>query len=128
MQKYVGYDKRYIFDLLNSTQEKIAKKYYKNRTDTKDINENDISVLYISKLNLLKYSKEKVKQNILDDKKGNTLTNAFSFFFGGKSEKKDELTNEENDEMNKIYTDEYINIFLKEYESIHIEDFLPLPE
>ena len=122
LQKYVGYDKRYIFDLLNSTQEKIAKKYYKNRTDTKDINENDISVLYMSKLNLLKYSKEKVKQNILDDKKGNTLTNAFSFFFGGKSEKKDELTNEENDEMNKIYTDEYINNFLKEYESIHIED------
>ena len=122
LQKYVGYDKRYIFDLLNSTQEKIAKKYYKSRTDTKDINENDISVLYMNKLNLLKYSKEKVKQNILDDKKGNTLTNAFSFFFGGKSEKKDELTKEEKDEMNKIYTDEYINNFLKEYESIHIED------
>ena len=123
LRKYVGYDKRYIFNLLNSTQEKIAKKFYKNRGDTINIAENDISVLYMSKTNLLKGSKDKVKQKILDDKKGNTLTNAFSFFFGGgKSEKKDELTVEENDNLYKIYTDEYINNFLKEYESIHIED------
>ena len=122
LQKYVGYDKRYIFNLLNSTQEKIAKIFYKNRGDTNS-NSDDISVLYMNKLNLLKCSKDKVKQKVLDDKKGNTLANAFSFFFGGgKTEKKDELTNEESDELNKIYTDEYINNFLKEYESINIED------
>ena len=88
LQKYVGYDKRYIFNLLNSTQEKIAKIFYKNRVDTNS-NSDDISVLYMNKLNLLKGSKDKVKQKVLDDKKGNTLANAFSFFFGGgKSEKK----------------------------------------
>ena len=122
LQKYVGYDKRYIFNLLNTTQEKIAKKYYKNR-DNKNITDNDINMLYLSKLNLLKGSKEVVKQKLLDDKKGSTLANAFSFFFGGgKSEKKDELTSEEIDDLNKVYSDEYIYNYLKEYESINIED------
>ena len=35
LKKYVGYDKRYIFNLLNSTQQKISKKYYDNK-DTND--------------------------------------------------------------------------------------------
>ena len=112
LQKYIGYNKKNIFELLNSTQEKIAKKYYKNR-DTEKNKENEINMIYLNKINLLKYSKENVKKKILDDKKGNSLANAFSFFFGGNKEKKDELTQEEIDNINKIYTDENIINFLK---------------
>ena len=118
LQKYVGYDKRYIFNLLNSTQEKISKKYYKNKDNT----ENDIYMLYLSKLNLLKGSKEIVRQKLLDDKKGNALTNAFFSFFGGGKKEKEELTAEEIDDLNRLYKDENINNYLKEYESINIED------
>ena len=120
LQKYIGYDKRYIFNLLNSTQEKISKKYY----DNKDSNnpDNDINLLYLNNINLLKGSKEVVKKKVLDDKKGGALSNAFSFFFGGGSENKNELTEEEIDDLNKIYTDEYIINYLKEYETINIED------
>ena len=122
LQKYVGYDKRYIFNLLNSTQEKIAKKYYKNRDPEKNP-ENEMNMIYLNKLNLLKGSKEIVKQKLLDDKKGNTFTNAFSFFFGGgNKEKKDELTQEEIDDLDKVYSDEFIINYLKEYESINLED------
>ena len=83
LQKYVGYDKRYIFNLLNSTQEKISQKYFKfikdNNNQSNELN--DLNLLYPNELNLLKGTKGKVRQKILDDKKGNTLTKAFSFFF-----------------------------------------------
>ena len=121
LQKYIGYNKTNIFNLLNSTQEKIAKKYYNNR-DTEKNQENEINMIYLNKLNLLKYSKENVKKKLLDDKKGNSLANAFSFFFGGNKEKKEELTQDEIDNINKVYTEENIINFLKEYESINLED------
>ena len=79
LQKYIGYNKTNIFNLLNSTQEKIAKKYYNNRDPEKN-QENEINMIYLNKLNLLKYSKENVMKKLLDDKKGNSLANAFSFF------------------------------------------------
>ena len=83
LQKYVGYDKRYIFNLLNSTQEKIVKKYFKYIKDNNNTSNelNDIKLLYPNEINLLKGTKENVKQKVLDDKKGSTLSNAFSFFF-----------------------------------------------
>ena len=121
LQKYVGYDKRYIFNLLNTTQEKIAKKFYKNR-DSKN-KDNEINILLLDKINLLKGSKDSVKQKLLEDKKGNTLTNAFSFFFGGgNKEKNDELTSDEIDELNKIYNVQYISEYIKDYETINIKD------
>ena len=64
LQKYIGYDKRYIFNLLNSTQEKIVKKYYKSIKDNNNDDLNDMNLLYINKLNLLKGTKELVKEKV----------------------------------------------------------------
>ena len=80
LQKYIGYDKRYIFNLLNSTQEKIVKKYYKSIKDNNNDDLNDMNLLYINKLNLLKGTKDLVNEKVLEEKKGNVLSNAFSFF------------------------------------------------
>ena len=49
-----------------------------------------MNLLYINELFLLKGTKETVNEKVLDDKKGNALTNAFSFFFGGSDDKKNE--------------------------------------
>jgi hypothetical protein len=92
LQKYIGYDKRYIFDLLDSTQKKIVKKYFKNIKENNNDDLNDMNLLYINKLNLLKGTKELVKEKVLEEKKGNVLSNAFSFFFGGGDEIKNELS------------------------------------
>jgi hypothetical protein len=88
LQKYVGYDKRYIFNLLNSTQEKIVKKYFKNIKDNNNDDLNNINLLYINKLNLLKGTKEIVNEKVLEEKKGNVLSNAFSFFLEEEMKKK----------------------------------------
>ena len=121
LQKYVGYDKRYIFNLLDSTQEKIVKKYFAFIKDNKNSNEmNDINLLYPSEINLLKGTKETVKQKVLDDKKGSTLTKAFSFFFGGGgNDDKNELTEEEEESLDDIYTDKNIINYLNNYEKIN---------
>ena len=126
LQKYVGYDKRYIFNLLNSTQEKIVKKYFKYIKDNNNTSNelNDINLLYPNEINLLKGTKENVKQKVLDDKKGSTLSNAFSFFFfggGGNNEKKNELSEEEIESLNQIYTDEYIINYLDNYDKINTD-------
>ena len=121
LQKYVGYDKRYIFNLLNSTQEKIIKKYFKYLKDNNNnSNEsNDINLLYLNEINILKGSKETVNQKVLDDKKGSSLTKAFSFFFGGGGNEAPELTEEETECLNNIYTDEYIINYLDNYDKIN---------
>ena len=121
LQKYIGYDKRYIFNLLNSTQEKIAKKYFDNIKEKNDNDINNMNLLYINELFLLKGTKETVNEKVLDDKKGNALTNAFSFFFGGSDDKKNELTEEEIETLNKVYTDEYILNFLNNYDKINTD-------
>ena len=116
LQKYIGYDKRYIFNLLNSTQEKIAKKYFNYLKDNnnKSNESNDILILYLNNINLLKQTKETVNQKVLDDKKGSSITKAFSFFFGGGGDdKKNELTEEETEILNSIYTDKYIIDFFR---------------
>jgi hypothetical protein len=121
LQKYVGYDKRYIFNLLNSTQEKIIKKYFKYLKDNNNnSNEsNDINLLYLNEINILKGTKETVNQKVLDDKKGSSLTKAFSFFFGGGGNEAPELTEEETECLNNIYTDEYIINYLDNYDKIN---------
>ena len=83
LHKYVSYDKRYIFNLLNSTQEKIIKKYFDFIKDNcnKSNEINDIKLLYLDEKNILKGSKNTVKQKVIDHKKGSTLTKAFSFFW-----------------------------------------------
>ena len=125
LQKYVGYDKRYIFNLLNSTQVKIMKKYFKYIKDNNNTSNdsNDINLLYPNEINLLKGTKETVKQKILDDKKGNTLTKAFSFFFGGGggNDNKNELTEEEEDSLNELYSDKNIINYLNNYDKINTD-------
>ena len=125
LQKYVGYDKRYIFNLLDSTQEKIVKKYFAYIKDNNNnSNEsNDINLLYPKEINLLKGTKETVKQKVLDDKKGSTLTKAFSFFFGGggNDDNKNELTEEEEESLDDIYSDKYIINYLNNYEKINTD-------
>ena len=107
LQKYVGYDKLYLFDLLNSTQEKIAKNYL-------DDNSNTEKLILPTEISLLKATKEKVEQKVLDGKKGNVLSNAFSFFFGGNKdeEEKKELSEEERKIFEDIFTDEYLIKYL----------------
>ena len=107
LQKYVGYDKLYLFDLLNSTQEKIAKKYL-------DDNSNTEKLILPTEISLLKATKEKVEQKVLDGKKGNVLSNAFSFFFGGNKDEdeKKELTEEERKIFEDIFTEEYLIKYL----------------
>ena len=124
LQKYVGYDKRYIFNLLNSTQQKIMKKYFKylKDNDNNSSESNDINLLYINDINILKGTKETVNQKCLDDKKGSSLTKAFSFFFGGGSNDNNELTEEETECLNNIYTDEYIINYLDNYDKINTDD------
>ena len=126
LQKYVGYNKTYIFNLLNSTQEKVTKKYFKylKDNDNKSNELNDILLLYPNNINLLKGTKDIVNQKVLDDKKGNSLTKAFSFFFGGGGgdDNKNELTEEETKILNNIYTDNYIITYLENYDKISKND------
>ena len=106
LQKYIGYQKDYIFDLIESSQIKIAKKYLED-------NSNTTNLLLPTEINLLKATKDKVEKQLLENKKGGGLTKAFSFFFGGGGDDENkELTEEEKNDLNNIYTDEYIIKYL----------------
>lgn len=107
LQKYVGYDKIYLFDLLDITQEKIAKKYLEDNNNTEKL-------ILPTEISLLKATKEKVEQKVLDGKKGNVLSNAFSFFFGGNKDEdeKKELSEEERKIFEDIFTEEYLVKYL----------------
>ena len=114
LRKYLTPDEKinnkyYLFELFSKTQQNISNNYINNNNEDK--------LLIPNEINLLKATKEKVKSKVLENKKGNVLTNAFSFFFGGKSdddEKKNELTEEEEQILESIYTDENIlNYLLK---------------
>ena len=105
LQKYIKFQKYYIFDLLNASQIKIIHNYLeKNKID---------EILLSDNQNALKATKRKVEKKILDDKNSNVLANAFSFFFGGKKEeKKNELTEEEKEIFEDIFQDSNINKYL----------------
>ena len=103
LNKYIKYNKQDIFDLLESSQIKIIKKYLE---DEKNIE----NFLLPDEKNTLKATKEKVEKKVLENKKGNVLANAFNFFFGAKKEeeKNDELTEEEKEIFEDIYKDQNI--------------------
>ena len=106
LQKYIGRKKQFIFDLIDSTQEKLVKKYL---DDNKNIN----YLLFPNEIILLKSTKEKVEKQLLENKKGSGITKAFSFFFGGGGDDdKKELTEEEKKELNNIYTNDFIIKYL----------------
>ena len=110
LQKYKSHGKTYIFDLIQSTQNKYANKYIKELNKDFDIGENfkDFDCIILpEEINLLKGTKEKVENQLLENKKGNQLANAFNFFFGGGGDdNKKELTEEEKQSLNEIYSDE----------------------
>ena len=107
LQKYTKYNKQEIFDLIESSQVKIIKKYLENKN-------NDERFLLPDKKNTLKSTKAKVEEKVIENKKGNVLANAFSFFFSAKKEEdKKELTEEEKEIYEEIFKDSnlinYIN-------------------
>ena len=106
LQKYIKYDKPEIFDLLESSQIKIVKKYLENE-------KNDEKILLPDNKNCLIATREKVEKKVLENKKGNVLANAFSFFFSAKKEeKKEELTEEEKEKSEEIYQESNIIKYL----------------
>ena len=64
LQKYIKYNKPEIFDLIESSQIKIIKKYLENE-------KNDENFLLPDKKNVLKATKEKVEKKVIENKKGN---------------------------------------------------------
>ena len=109
LQKYVGRNKEDIFDLSQNEQIEIIKKNLDNLNDEKF----DENFLLPDDKNALMATKEKVENQVLENKKGNVLTNAFSFFFGGaKEEEKKELTEEEKETFDEIYTEQSIIDYL----------------
>ena len=105
LQKYIGHNKDYIFDLIESSQIKISKKYLEDNSAISNL-------LLPTEICLLKSTKDKVEKQLLDNKKGG-LTKAFSFFFGGGDDDDNkELTEDERNELDNIYTDDYIMKYL----------------
>ena len=108
LQKCIGFEKLYLLDLNEFIQSKISRIYIDN-----DNPQNTEKIIIPTETNLLKNTKGKTEQKILDGKKGNVLANAFSFFFGGnKSEEKKELTEEEKSHLDNLYNDNEINKFI----------------
>ena len=133
LQKYKTQEKLHIFDLINSEQIEYSKKYIysdnnqdnnNNDADKKDNDKkeneankntkNDYDYLILpDEIILLQSTKEKVEKQLLEDKKGNQLANAFKFFFGGGGdEQKNELTEEEKKSLNDAFTRENIINYL----------------
>ena len=105
LKKYIVYDKYDIFNLLESSQTKIIKKYFDDENKIENI-------LLTDDVIALKCTKEKVEKKVLENKKGNVLANAFNFFFGGQKEEKEELTEEEKEISEEIFTEENIIYYL----------------
>ena len=73
-------------------------------------------LIFPEEINLLKETKEKVENQILENKKGNQLAKAFNFLFGGEgNDDKKELTEEEKQSLNGIYSDEDIQLGYRLY-------------
>ena len=122
LQKYIGHKKDYIFDLIESSQIKISKKFLEN-------NSNNENILLPNEVYLLKSTKDNVENQLLENKKGSGLTKAFSFFFGGGGDDdKKELTEEEKEELDDIYTDSYIIKYLVGVNENKSDDSNPLLE
>ena len=106
----------YIFDLIQSTQIKFSKKCINSIKDNKENDEGDNNIInnYIilpEEIYLLESCKEKVESQLLENKKGNKLANAFNFFFGGGGDDENkELTEEEKQALNNAFSqDNLIN-------------------
>ena len=107
LQKYVGHDKKNVFELTEIAQNKICRKYLSDNSKTDNL-------LLPSEINLLLSTKEKVENKVLENKKGGVL-NAFSFFFGGAKnddDDKKELTEEEKEIFNSIYEKDNLKNYL----------------
>ena len=126
LQKYKTQEKLYIFDLINCKQIKYSKRYIysdekkdNNDNDKKDNSDNNNNInnddylILPEEIILLQSTKDKVEKQLLENKKGNQLANAFKFFFGGGGdEQKNELTEEEKQSLNDAFTRESIINYL----------------
>ena len=114
--KYKSHEKIYIFDLINSTQVKLSKKYINSLDEKKNNDKNEIKDNYLilpEEIVLLKSTKDIVEKQLLENKKGNKLANAFKFLWGGgDDEEKNELTEEEKNSLNNAYTTDNIINFI----------------
>ena len=117
LQKYVQKNIENIFDLNYLNQIKLIKDYL---TD----NKNDENIILPNIDIALKNTKETVEKKVLENKKGNFLTQSFSFFFGKKEDdKKEELSEEEKQISSEIYNDENINKYLDEKSNLDLALF-----
>ena len=88
LRKFVLFDNLDIFELLNSTQQKLEKK------------ENKENYVVINNLNILNSTKSTVEKKILDSK--DSIANKFFSFFSSKSEENN-LTEEEKEMLEYAY-------------------------
>ena len=117
LQKYVQKNIENIFDLNYLNQIKLIKDYLND-------NKNDENIILPNIDIALKNTKETVEKKVLENKKGNFLTQSFSFFFGKKEDdKKEELSEEEKQISSEIYNDENINKYLDEKSNLDLALF-----
>ena len=122
LQKYIKKNKQDIFDLLESSQIKIVKKYLEDEKI-------DEKFLLPDMKEYLVGTQGKVEKQVLENKKSNVLANAFNFFFGAKKkEKPEELTEEEKEISNEIYKElniiNYLNGNIKGNQNANISSIL----
>ena len=122
LQKYIKNNKQDIFDLLESSQIKIVKKYLEDEKI-------DEKFLLPDMKEYLVGTQGKVEKQVLENKKSNVLANAFNFFFGAKKEEKpEELTEEEKEISNEIYKElniiNYLNGNIKGNQNSNISSIL----
>ena len=117
LQKYVQKNIENIFDLNYLNQIKLIKDYLND-------NKNDENIILPNIDIALKNTKETVEKKVLENKKGNFLTQSFSFFFGKKEDdKKEELSEEEKQISSEIYNDENINKYLDKKSNLDLAFF-----
>ena len=117
LQKYVQKNIENIFDLNYLNQIKLIKDYLND-------NKNDENIILPNIDIALKNTKETVEKKVLENKKGNFLTQSFSFFFGKKEDdKKEELSEEEKQISSEIYNYENINKYLDKKSNLDLAFF-----
>ena len=107
LKKFLKEQNKDIFDLLNSSQNKIIYNYLENIKELEDIDnlnskENNLDnylFLLPSKINLITETKEKVKEILIKEQKKGSIKKVFNLFFGGPvdednlSEEKEQILN-----------------------------------
>ena len=110
LKKFLKEQNKDIFDLLNSSQNKIIYNYLENIKELEDIDnlnskENNLDnylFLLPSKINLITETKEKVKEILIKEQKKGSIKKVFNLFFGGPVDE-DNLSEEKEQILNEVY-------------------------